>query len=71
MMKALGDEGKSYYVSCDLQEEPTEFNNQEGMDLQEVLDEFQGVFQEPQGLPPKRERDHAIILKEGASIPNI
>lgn len=28
------------------------------------------LFQKPKGLTLKRDRDHAITLKEGASIPN-
>ena len=34
-----------------------------------MLHDFSEVFQPPQGLPPKREYDHAIMLKEGADIP--
>nr|XP_012569910.2 uncharacterized protein K02A2.6-like [Cicer arietinum] len=36
-----------------------------------VLQEFEGVFQDPQGLPPKRKHDHAIHLKENAEVPNL
>ena len=36
-----------------------------------VLNEYEDVFQEPQGLPPSRWHDHAIVLKEGANIPNL
>nr|KYP47302.1 hypothetical protein KK1_031095 [Cajanus cajan] len=39
--------------------------------IKEVLEEFEAVFQAEQGLPPKRRQDHAIVLKEGAVIPNI
>jgi hypothetical protein len=31
------------------------------------LDEFQTVFEEPQGLPPPRSHDHQILLKPGTS----
>lgn len=40
-------------------------------EIEGVLEEYQDVFQEPEGLPPLRECDHAITLKEGAPIPNI
>jgi hypothetical protein len=36
-----------------------------------ILEEFQDLFQIPTGLPPKRECDHRIVLKEGATPPNI
>ncbi|KAL9325902.1 hypothetical protein ACSQ67_006547 [Phaseolus vulgaris] len=35
-----------------------------------MKDVQQGGFEEPQGLPPSRQ-NHAITLKEGASIPNL
>ncbi|WVZ11917.1 hypothetical protein V8G54_016447 [Vigna mungo] len=35
-----------------------------------MLLEFKDVFQEPRGLPPKRDHDHAILLREGGKIPN-
>src|SRR5690606_40579243 len=31
-----------------------------------VREEFGAVFQEPQGLPPVRGREHAIILEDGS-----
>lgn len=34
-------------------------------DVTQVLEEFQGVFNEPKGLPPSRNHDHQIVLKEG------
>jgi len=39
--------------------------------VRDVLEEFMNVFQEKSGLPPKRAHDHAISLKEGATIPNL
>lgn len=31
--------------------------------IQDVLDQFMGVFQTPSGLPPVRSRDHTIMLQ--------
>jgi hypothetical protein len=39
--------------------------------IQQLLIEFDDVFQLPTCLPPKRDCDHKIILKEGANPPNI
>ncbi|MCH81181.1 enzymatic polyprotein [Trifolium medium] len=39
--------------------------------LEEVLGEYQDLFQEAKGLPPQRRCDHAIVLKEGSQIPNM
>ena len=36
-----------------------------------VLEENPAVFQPLPGLPPNRKHDHAIVLKEGTSVPNI
>jgi len=33
--------------------------------LQELVVEFEVVFEEPKGLPPQRSHDHQILLKEG------
>uniref|UniRef100_A0A0A9CV51 Reverse transcriptase domain-containing protein n=1 Tax=Arundo donax TaxID=35708 RepID=A0A0A9CV51_ARUDO len=40
-------------------------------EVEEILIQYNDVFQEPQGLPPKRECDHAIHLKSGAEPPNV
>ena len=39
-------------------------------ELQQVLQEFQDIFQAPSRLPPSWKHDHGITLKEGAPIPN-
>ncbi|XP_058786123.1 uncharacterized protein LOC131660807 [Vicia villosa] len=36
-----------------------------------LLTNFEDVFNMPAGLPPIREHDHAIVLKTGATIPNL
>jgi hypothetical protein len=39
--------------------------------IQKILHQFEDVFQIPKGLPPKRDCDHRIVLKEGSNPPNI
>uniref|UniRef100_A0A0A8Z5Q3 Uncharacterized protein n=1 Tax=Arundo donax TaxID=35708 RepID=A0A0A8Z5Q3_ARUDO len=39
--------------------------------IEQVLNKFAEVFNEPQGLPPHRECDHSIPLKQDAKPPNI
>lgn len=34
------------------------------------IQEFHTVFSMPEGLPPHRAREHCIVLREGASLPN-
>lgn len=48
------------------------FSNIDNCKLQELLQEFEGVFPDdlPQGLPPIRGIEHQIDLIPGASIPN-
>ena len=70
-MKLLRKEEEGYYIT------PMQnMNGNQGPpsipgEIQAVLDQFQPLFQAPIGLPPQRDCDHAISLKEGASIPNI
>lgn len=39
--------------------------------VKQILKEFEEVFNMPQGLPPKRNREHAITLQSGTSPINI
>ncbi|XP_042065679.1 uncharacterized protein LOC121809207 [Salvia splendens] len=39
--------------------------------LKLILGEFAEVFEEPKTLPPQREQDHKIVLKEGAEAVNM
>ena len=39
--------------------------------MQQILGEFEDVFQEPFKLPPLREIDHHIPLKEGTQPINV
>lgn len=40
-------------------------------ELNEVLEAFAELFEEPKWLPPPREEDHRIVLKQGANAVNI
>ncbi|KAL4325963.1 hypothetical protein GQ457_11G022560 [Hibiscus cannabinus] len=39
--------------------------------VQQILQKYETVFQEPTSMPPTREHDHAIILKEGTQPVNL
>jgi hypothetical protein len=39
--------------------------------LQQLIEAYKEVFQEPQGLPPKREVEHEIQLLLESPLPNI
>lgn len=39
--------------------------------LEETLKEYHDLFQENRELPPQRQCDPTIVLKEGAQIPNM
>jgi hypothetical protein len=39
--------------------------------LQQLIESYREVFQEPQGLPPKREVEHEIQLLLESPLPNI
>jgi hypothetical protein len=36
-----------------------------------ILQDYEDIFQKPAGLPPQRECDHRILLKDGSTPPNI
>lgn len=40
-------------------------------DLKELMDQYFSLFEVPTELPPHREHDHKIILKEGVSPVNV
>ena len=40
-------------------------------DLQQLLHEFEDIFQESRKLPPIREIDHHINMKEGIELVNV
>ncbi|XP_057444723.1 uncharacterized protein LOC130736966 [Lotus japonicus] len=68
--KTMEKEGEAYYLSYEGLTEDTRIATKISEEIEGILAEFPEVFQEPKGLPPKRATDHAILLQEGASIPN-
>lgn len=68
LFKALQKDAEGYYVDLN---ELTVREEQENLDLQQLLEEFGTLFEEPKGLPPSRSHDHAIQLKTGTNPPNI
>ncbi|KFK23032.1 hypothetical protein AALP_AAs71112U000100, partial [Arabis alpina] len=68
LWKALDQEGQGVIIEYGGVQGPKpeeEVPVTEG--IQSVLREFQSVFNEPQGLPPTRGREHAIELTPGAA----
>ena len=74
LSRTLSKKGQIAMVQCfKLQVECNSYEKEEGdgfgskvhPSLQQVLDSFEDVFDEPKGLPPQRVQDHNIPLKEG------
>ena len=59
------------------EKKPDKINVFEGCDakqqanLEKFVSEYDVLFQEPKGLPPKREIIHDIYLQQDAPLPNI
>ncbi|KAI0520045.1 hypothetical protein KFK09_007510 [Dendrobium nobile] len=68
MVKIIHEEGGGFLVELQSLEEQEEGEEKPIPALvQPLLQEFEDVFQPPVGLPPDREQEHQIILKEGVS----
>ncbi|KAE9622109.1 putative nucleotidyltransferase, Ribonuclease H [Lupinus albus] len=67
-MQVLLEEGEGLLLQYDTQPDS---QSQIPQELEGILQEFQHVFREIDGLPPRRAHDHAIHLKEGAETPHI
>ncbi|KAI0492199.1 hypothetical protein KFK09_026466 [Dendrobium nobile] len=68
MVKIIHEEGGGFLVELQsLEDQPEGENKPIPALVQPFLQEFEDVFQPPVGLPPDREREHQIILKEGVS----
>ncbi|WVZ15409.1 hypothetical protein V8G54_012975 [Vigna mungo] len=71
VMKELRNEGEAYYVELGMMNMWVPSNWDMPISVQQLVEEYADLFQEQRGLPPRRSCDHAIVLKEGAAIPNI
>src|ERR1044072_4369422 len=71
LMHLLKEEGKGWLLHCTGEQAAVDKASDIPRELDVVLQEFDIVFQDIQGLPPSRRHDHAIHLKEGADIPNL
>jgi len=48
-----------------------DFDPSHKYEMSDVISNYDEVFQEPKGLPPKREIQHEIHLHQDVSLPNI
>lgn len=71
IIKAINEEGRGFLLEYQNLQAESEANTNLPDWLNSILGEYHEVFQEPTELPPPRRHDHAIILKEGANIPNL
>ncbi|XP_028554071.1 uncharacterized protein LOC114580489 [Dendrobium catenatum] len=68
IFKTLRDEGEGYLI--ELQQVGREEEREPEVIpevIQDLLQQHSSVFQMPQGLPPVRSREHAIVLKTGVA----
>lgn len=61
----MTSEGLIVEVEGHRREDSTKSNDEHNREMQLLLEEYAGVFQEPKGLPPKRMHEHVIHLIEG------
>ena len=76
-MKRIVNSCKRFLLMVVKEKTPDKTNVFEGCDakqkadLVKVVSEYDILFQEPKGLPPKREIVHDIHLQQDAPLPNI
>src|ERR1700682_4827482 len=68
-MKRLSRKKGNTYFICIVQEVTEATSSPIPTEAQELFEEFQDVFQDPQGLPPKHQIQHGIDLIPGSEPP--
>ena len=63
----LGVIGQFFAMEVEGEEKPTKVAEE----IESLLNEFAGVFEEPRTLPPARRFDHKILLKKDSQAINI
>ncbi|KAF7810715.1 Retrovirus-related Pol polyprotein from transposon 17.6 [Senna tora] len=71
VMKSVRKGGQGYLIELGKVEAQTEEEGEIDEKIQWILNGFSEVCNPLQGLPPSRNRDHAILIKEGSQPPNI
>jgi len=73
MSRIIHQEGQAILVELGSSEALGEEESEREMPtaVQSVVEEYEQVFQWPGELPPKRGKEHAIILKEGTEAVNV
>lgn len=66
MMRTIKHEGAGILVECNQFEGLCEVSPEVPTDLNQVLAEYELVFNMPMGLPPTRGHEHSILLKDGS-----
>lgn len=69
MLRNLRKQGEGYWIECSRMEANKEVSETKEIPkfLAQVLEKNAQVFDEPVGLLPIRNQEHAIILKEGSN----
>jgi len=76
-MKRIVNSCKQFLLMVLKEKKPDKTNVFEGYDvkqqadLEKIVSEYDVLFQEPKGLPPKKEIVHDINLQQDAPLPNI
>ncbi|KAJ9562283.1 hypothetical protein OSB04_007443 [Centaurea solstitialis] len=73
MSKLIQQEGQAILIELGSSEAMPEENLESEVPtmVQTVLDEYGQIFNWPEELPPRREKEHAITLKEGTEAVNV